>query len=151
MNEYINHLLQIRSDLRGHVQEFSYQDNLDDIIKYAEGLDGPITLIGNSLGAGVAAEVAVECDCIDTLVTLAPVGSLTVDYGQIANSVSTWIDLRTSFGIADFAALGLSGGSIGPWGYGPQPYASTFINSPLGHAQFWPQMDAACGYDMHGC
>jgi RHS repeat-associated protein len=151
VNEYIDHLLQNRPDLRGHVSEFSYLDNLDDIVKYAKGLSGPITLIGNSLGAANAAQIAVACGCVTTLVTLAPVGPLDVDYSQIADSVTTWIDLRTPIGIADVTALFLSHGSNGPWGYGPQSYATTFIDSSLGHAQFWNQMDAACGYDMRGC
>lgn len=146
VGEYVCHLLSHRPGLLGHVKQFSHRVKAEEIARYIDGVDGRITLIGNSLGAGCAAEVAVKSGRVNTLVTLAPVGFLGADYGRIAACVSNWIALRTPFGIADLAALVLSQGYFGPWGYGPEAYATTFIDSSLGHAQFWNQMDVACGF-----
>lgn len=112
--------------------------------------DGPVTLVGNSLGAATAVDVAVKSRRVHTLMTLAPVGSLQIDFRTIAASVSAWINLKTPLGIADVVALSLSQGNIGPWGHGPETHATHFIDSPLGHAEFWPQMDvvAAMGFGI---
>jgi pimeloyl-ACP methyl ester carboxylesterase len=142
VREYVHHLLMLRPGLCGRVQQFSCRDDPDGIAKQVAQADGPVTLVGNSLGAATAAAVAVQSRRVHTLMTLAPVGSLQVDFGAIATSVSAWINLKTPAGIADVVALSLSQGQIGPWGYGPEPHATRFIDSPLGHAEFWPQMDA---------
>lgn len=142
VGEYVHHLLDLRPALCGRVQQFSCRDNPKDIIEQVAKADGPVTLVGNSLGAATAAAVAVQSRHVHTLITLAPVGSLQIDFGAIAASVSAWINLKTPAGIADVVALSLSQGQIGPWGYGPEPHATQFIDSPLGHAEFWPQMDA---------
>jgi pimeloyl-ACP methyl ester carboxylesterase len=142
IREYVCHLLKLRPGLCGRVQQFSCRDDPNDIVEQVAKADGPVTLIGNSLGAATAADVAVQSRRIDTLITLAPVGSLQANFGAIAASVSAWINLKTPAGIADVVALSLSQGQIGPWGYGPEPHATRFIDSPLGHAEFWPQMDA---------
>jgi pimeloyl-ACP methyl ester carboxylesterase len=140
IREYVDHLLRQRPD--GRVRQFSCRDDIETIVEHLKGIDGPVTLVGNSLGAASAAEVAVRSGRVQTLLTLAPVGSLQADFRTIAASVSAWINLKTPAGLADFTALALSQGRIGPWGYGPEPYATRFIDSPLGHAEFWPQMDA---------
>ena len=142
VREYVHHLLSLRPGLRGRVQQFSCRDDPNDIVEQVAKAEGLVTLVGNSLGAASAAEVAVRSRRIDTLITLAPVGSLQIDFRGIAASVSAWINLKTPAGIADVVALSLSQGHIGPWGYGPESYATRFIDSQLGHAQFWPQMDA---------
>jgi hypothetical protein len=150
VGEYVHHLLNLRPGLHGRVQQFSCRDDPKDIARHVMEADGPVTLIGNSLGAASAAEVAIQSRCVRTLFTLAPVGSLRIDFGALATSVSAWINLKTPAGIADAVALSLSQGNIGPWGYGPEPYATRFIDSPLGHAEFWPQMDAvaAAGFEV---
>lgn len=150
VGEYVHHLLRLRPGLCGRVQQFSCRDDPKDIAEQAARIDGPVTLVGNSLGAATAAEVAVQSRRIHTLITLAPVGSLQINFRSLAASVSAWINLRTPAGIADLAALSLSQGHIGPWGYGPEPHATRFIDSPLGHAEFWPQMDAvaATGFEI---
>ncbi len=150
---YIDHLLADRPELKGKWREFSYQDSLDDVLEYLRNLQGPITLIGNSLGGGNAADAALECQCVTTLVTLDPVGRLDYDWSAIRHSVDAWIDLRTPFGLADFAAEYLTQGIVSPWGDLPKPYVTKFIDNPPGisHAEFWPQMDIACGFDMRGC
>jgi pimeloyl-ACP methyl ester carboxylesterase len=146
---YIDHLLKLRPNLRERVQQFSCRDNPDHIVKQVISADGPVTLVGNSLGAATAAEVAVRSRQVQALVTLAPVGSFQIDFCAIAASVSAWINLKTPVGIADLAALSLSQGCIGPWGYGPEPHATRFIDSHLGHAEFWPQMDAVVTAGLH--
>ena len=150
VREYVHHLLRQRPGLNGRVEQFSCRDDPNDVVEYVMRADGPITLVGNSLGAATAAEAAVRSRRVHTLMTLAPVGSLQIDFGAIAASVSAWINLKTPAGIADFAALSLSQGHIGPWGYGPEPHATCFIDSSLGHAEFWPQMDAvtAAGFGV---
>lgn len=150
VREYVHHLLRLRPALRGRVQLFSCRDDPKDIVEQVTKADGPVILIGNSLGAATAAEVAVQSRRIDTLITLAPVGSLRANFRGIAASVPAWINLRTPAGIADAVALSLSQGHIGPWGYGPEPHTTRFIDSPLGHAEFWPQMDAvaAAGFGI---
>ena len=150
VREYVDYLLRLRPGLQGRVQQFSCRDDPNDVVEYVMRADGPITLVGNSLGAATAAEAAVRSRRVHTLITLAPVGSLQIDFGAIAASVSAWINLKTPAGIADFAALSLSQGHIGPWGYGPEPHATCFIDSSLGHAEFWPQMDAvtAAGFGV---
>jgi pimeloyl-ACP methyl ester carboxylesterase len=140
VREYVHHLLRLRPGLR--IQQFSCLDDPKDIVEQVAKADGPVILIGNSLGAATAAEVAIHSRHIDTLITLAPVGSLRIDFRAVAASVSAWINLKTPPGIADAVAMSLSQGHIGPWGYGPEPHATHFIDSPLGHAEFWPQMDA---------
>ncbi len=142
VREYAHHLLRLRPGLRGRVQQFSCRDDPNDIAGQVTKADSRVILVGNSLGAATAAQVAVKSRRIHTLITLAPVGSLQIDFRTIATSVSSWANLKTPAGIADVVALSLSQGQIGPWGYGPEPHASCFIDSPLGHAQFWPQMDA---------
>ncbi|HEY4943245.1 MAG TPA: RHS repeat-associated core domain-containing protein, partial [Rhizomicrobium sp.] len=153
VNAYINNLLQNRPELIGRVAEYSYLDSVDSIVKYAESLSGKIVLIANSLGAGHAALVVIDCHCITTLITLAPVAVLQTNFAQIANNVRTWIDMETPLGSADITALTVSLGNIGPWGDGPRPYVTTFISNPPGisHADFWPQMDIACKPNMTGC
>jgi pimeloyl-ACP methyl ester carboxylesterase len=140
--EYVHHLLRLRPGLLGRVQQFSCRDEPNVIVEQVMKADGPVTLVGNSLGAATAVDVAVKSRRVHTLMTLAPVGSLQVDFRTIAASVSAWINLKTPLGIADVVALSLSQGNIGPWGHGPEPHATRFIDSPLGHAEFWPQMDA---------
>ena len=142
VREYVGYLLRLRPGLQGRVQQFSCRDDPSDVVEYVMRAGGPVTLIGNSLGAATAAEVAIRSRRVHTLMTLAPVGSLQIDFRGIAASVSVWINLKTPSGLADVAALSLSQGHIGPWGYGPEPHATQFIDSPLGHAEFWPQMDA---------
>jgi len=146
---YIHHLLKLRPGLRERVQQFSCRDNPDHIVKQVVSADGPVTLVGNSLGAATAAEVAMRSRLVHTLVTLAPVGPLQIDFRGLAASVSAWINLKTPVGIADVAALSLSQGNIGPWGYGPEPHATRFIDSQIGHAEFWPQMDAVVTAGLH--
>lgn len=150
VREYVDHLLRLRPGLRERVQQFSCGDDPATIVQQLVKADGPVTLVGNSLGAATAAEVAVQSRRIHTLITLAPVGSLQIDFRGLAACVSAWINLKTPAGIADVAALSLSQGHIGPWGYGPEPHATRFIDSPLGHAEFWPQMDAvaAAGFGI---
>jgi hypothetical protein len=150
IREYVHHLLRLRPGLRERVQQFSCGDDPGMIVQQVVKADGPVTLVGNSLGAATAAEVAVQSQRIHTLITLAPVGSLQIDFRRLAASVSAWINLKAPSGIADVVALSLSQGHIGPWGYGPEPHATRFIDSPLGHAEFWPQMDAvaAAGFGI---
>jgi len=150
IREYVHHLLRLRPGLHGRVVLFSCRHEPEDIVERVIKSDGPVILVGNSLGAATAADVAVQSRRIDTLITLAPVGSLRIDFGAIAASVSAWVNLKTPAGIADAVALSLSQGHIGPWGYGPEPHATRFIDSPLGHAEFWPQMDAvaAAGFGI---
>ena len=150
VSEYVHHLLRLHSGLRGRVQQFSCRDDPNDIVEQVMRADGPVTLVGNSLGAATAVDVAARSRRIHTLMTLAPVGSLRTDFRAIAASVSAWVNLKTPVGIADVVALSLSQGNIGPWGHGPEPYATRFIDSPLGHAEFWPQMDsvAATGFGV---
>jgi len=140
VREYVCHLLKLRPGLQ--VQQFSCRHAPVDIAGQVEKADEPVILVGNSLGAAAAAEVAMRSKRVHTLITLAPVGSLRIDFRKLAASVSAWINLKTPAGIADVLALSLSQGQIGPWAYGPEPYATRFIDSPLGHAEFWPQMDA---------
>jgi pimeloyl-ACP methyl ester carboxylesterase len=142
VREYVHHLLRLRPGLSGQVQQFSCRDDSSRIVEQVMRVGGPVTLVGNSLGAATAAEVAMKSGRIHTLMTLAPVGSLQIDFRSLAASVSAWINLKTPVGIADVAAMSLSQGHIGPWGHGPEPHATRFIDSPLGHAEFWPQMDA---------
>jgi len=150
VGEYVLHLLRLRPGLQERVRQFSCQDDPNRIIEHVMKCDGPVTLVGNSLGAATAADVAVRSRRIHTLMTLAPVGSLQIDFCAIAASVSAWINLKTPVGMADLAALSLSQGRIGPWGCGPLPHATEFIDSALGHAEFWPQMDAvaAAGFGI---
>jgi pimeloyl-ACP methyl ester carboxylesterase len=148
---YFRRLVQVHPEYKGHIYQFSWEDfyifgetdEIEDFIKTLSR-EGPVTLIGNSLGGPIAALLAEDCRCVTTLVTLDPVGWYlpSWEYDDIKDSVTHWIDVYTTrITLAPNLDRLLSGLTSGPWGSAP-PGA---IPMDVAHADFYAQMEAVCG------
>lgn len=103
--------------------------------------DVDVTMIGQSLGGWIAADLAAKNPgTIDTLITIDPVSpgwlpSSAADniFQEVRASVGTWIDAtQQNFGISLLSGLGF----VTQWGNEVNGYASSFVQTSYAHGDF---------------
>ena len=147
VEDYIGHLLSSRPELDGRWTRFSWWDSPARIAAHVSRLDGPVTLIGNSLGGGRAAQVAVASKT-DLLVTIDPFGRRDADLARVAAHAPRWLNIGAPKDWLGHLIEPLSAGRLTRWGDRVEPHASHTLHSARRHAEFWPLMDERCGFAM---